>query len=195
MACEANLRSARHTRSSKGDHAGKRKGGGFASCKNQHSSYTKLVRITSRVLNAYKRTPNLSFCNILNDPTNTELKVAVEFWVRDDAQSSINEFEKRFANLAPVRSDDGRVGQRIQKWMNHTYNEAGLVLLPGQHRMSILYAEFIHRIGHHGVMTTVSKVRLTFWITNLIRIVKSIVKGCVTCRKITEALAEQVMAP
>ena len=84
---------------------------------------------------------------------------------------------------------------RIQKWMNHTYNEAGLVLLPGQHRMSILYAEFNHRIGHHGVMATVSKVRLTFWITNLIRIVKSIVKGCVTCRKITKALAEQVMAP
>ena len=86
----------------------------------KHPSYTKLVRITSRVLNAYKRAPNLSFCNILNEPTSTELKVAVEVLGRD-AQSSINEFEKRFANLGPVKSDVGiyRVGQNPEMDESH----------------------------------------------------------------------------
>ena len=160
------------------------------------SSYVRLIRVTARILSMYIPNPSLSFRNVIQHPTQMNLKQATEYWIRD-AQQSISEFENRFANLGPVKSEDGifRVGQRVQRWTDYNYNEPGLVLLPGEHRLSYLYVLFIHRIGHNGVMATVSKVRLKFWVTNLNNMVKNLIKGCVICRKHARALGEQIMAP
>ena len=161
---------------------------------NRYSSHINLIRVTARVLSMYR--PSLSFRNILNQPTQTKLNFAIEFWIRD-AQLSIGEVEKRFANLGPIRGADGifRVGQRVQKWTDYTYNKSGLVLLPGEHKLSYLYAMYMHSIGHNGVMATMSKIRLRFWVTNLNRVVTNLVKKYVTCRKNAHILEEQIMAP
>ena len=121
------------------------------------SSYVKLIRVTARIYSMYKPDPNLSFKNAVDCPIPLNLKVALEYWTKD-AQKSIKEVENSFANLGPIKGDDGifRVGQRIQRWTNYSYNEPGLVLLPGEHRLSYLYASFIYGIGHNGTTATIS---------------------------------------
>ena len=63
---------------------------------------------------------------------------ATLFWIRD-AQSSIDHFEKRFAKLECVENSDGIyiVGKRVEKWLQNSYNDVGLILLPHKHRLSL----------------------------------------------------------
>ena len=75
------------------------------------------------------------------------------------------------------------VGTRTEKWMEISYNRKNSILLPFSHRFSKLYAEFIHSISHVGILATVAKIRLQFWIVNLPKMVKSIVYHCIPCRK------------
>jgi hypothetical protein len=87
------------------------------------------------------------------------------------------------------------VGKRIEKWLEYSYNDNGLILLPYEHRLSFIYALFIHNLGHNGVETTIAKIRLKFWICRIRRIVKSIVSNCVICRRNAKDFETQVMAP
>ena len=162
----------------------------------KYSSFIKLLKVTCRVLSMYRREPQPLFRNALNQPTSLDYQQATLFWIRD-AQSSIDHFEKRFAKLGPVENNDGiyMVGKRVEKWLENSYNDVGLILLPQKHRLSYLYTLFIHRLGHHGVAATISKVRLKFWIIKLSQVAKSIIKRCVTCRKNAKRMEEQVMSP
>ena len=56
-----------------------------------------------------------------------------------------------------------------------------------------LFVEHKHRIGHHGVLTTASKVRTRYWIPKLLKLVKSIKSKCIICRKLDKRVSEQVM--
>ena len=74
-----------------------------------------------------------------------------------------------------------------------TYNNKEVILLPHSHRFSRLYVEYIHNRGHHGVLSTASKVRARFWITKLLNMVKSIKSQCIICKKLDKTLSQQVM--
>ena len=52
-----------------------------------------------------------------------------------------------------------------------------------EHKFSKLYAEFVHSISHSGLLTSVSKVRLQFWVINLMKMMKAIVYHCISRRK------------
>ena len=107
-------------------------------------------------------------------------------WIKD-AQSKFNceEMKNGFPRLAPLQIEDGSwvLGTRTKKWMEMSYNNKFVYLLPYKHHFSKLYATFVHSISHLGVALTVSKIRLHFWIINIHKMVKSIVYQCVTCRK------------
>ena len=87
--------------------------------------------------------------------------------------------------------DDGLlvVGGRAEKWFNFRYDNELLVLLPYKHTISKLFAEYIHEEGGHlGVSATVSKIRSRVWITNLPKMERNIISGCITCRKAKKKL-------
>ena len=161
-------------------------------------SYMKLICTTARVLSFYQRKPMLSFRNALLSPTSKDLEHAATFWILD-AQGQFTEkmIQEKFCKLSPRLREDGIfvVGTRVEKWLNETYNENGLVLLPVDHRLSKLYSMFIHNICHSGVATTVSKIRRRYWIVNLTKLVKSIVNKCVLCRSKRKMHVEQLMSP
>ena len=129
------------------------------------SRFTKLIRVTARVLSMYKYLPNPSFKNAVLSITKLQLVDAEYFWVKD-AQKDITdaELEKRYNRLSPKRKHDGViiVGQRREKWMGMNYNGEELMLLSYSHPFSKLYAEHIHKQDHlggggGGVSATTSK--------------------------------------
>ena len=163
----------------------------------RYSIFLRLIRVTARILSFYKHLPVLSLTNALLNPTIKDLEDAEYFWVKQ-AQISItdDDLKKQFRRLSPRRKDDGViiVGQRAEKWMQLTYNEEHLILIPYHHPFAKLYATFIHKQDHLGVAATVSKIRLKYWIVNLGKMVKSIRHHCVDCRKLCKKLESQVMA-
>ena len=161
-------------------------------CINRFSSYIRLLRVTARVIATYGPPPALR--NIGQDVTASQLKQAEIFWVKE-AQKEITDEDltHRFARLSPRRQSNGiiTVGHRMEKWMQMTYNNNKLLLLPYNHPFSKLYVQMIHNSlhlsGFTSVTATTSKVRLKFWITHLEKMVKSIKHRCVDCRKINKA--------
>ena len=74
-----------------------------------------------------------------------------------------------------------------------SYDNNEVILLPYEHRFTRLYAEYTHRKGHHGVATTVSKIRKRFWIPKIHNMIKSIRYNCVTCKKLDNKPNQQIM--
>ena len=76
---------------------------------------------------------------------------------------------------------------------SHCNSEKYYSLLPFTHKQSCLNAKHIHEEGPQGVSLTTSKVRSRFWIIGLPRMVKSIRYNCVTCNKLDNQTATQLM--
>lgn len=162
---------------------------------NRHSSYNKLLRVTARVLAMYVRAP-VSLKNATKTLTPDDISKAERFWIIDAQRKMLTDVKKsKYKRLCPKRREDGVivVGHRTGKWVHLSYDKREVILILREHRFSKLYAEHIHRKGHHGVSTTVSKIRLRFWIPQIHNIVKSISYSCVTCKKLDENLNKQVM--
>jgi len=98
--------------------------------------------------------------------------------------------------LNPRTRKDGIVvvGGRAEKWMDISYDNKELPLLPKDNRLSLLVTEHAHQKSHLGVSATTATVRLEYWIPNLQRIAKTIKNKCVTCKRLDKSFAEQRMA-
>ena len=59
------------------------------------------------------------------------------------------------------------VGGRAIRAFESSYDAEELILLPYNHPISRLYAQRVHKRGHTGASTTMSKIRSRFWIPNL----------------------------
>lgn len=81
----------------------------------------------------------------------------------------------------------------MERWVEMSYNEHEVPLLPQKHDISRLYAKYVHEKGHCGVSAPASKVRSTFSVIRIHRIVKSIKFNCVKCKKLDKKTATQVM--
>ena len=163
------------------------------------SGYNKLLRVTARVLAVYR--PPSALKNIALDVDASHMNEAEQFWVRE-AQRSISDedLKHRLVKLSPKRQPNGliTVGHRMEKWMQMSYNNNKLLLLPYDHPMAKLYVLDIHNSlhlsGYTSIAATTSRVRLKFWITRLETMVKSIKHKCVECRKINKARLKESQA-
>ena len=163
----------------------------------RYSKYTKLIRVTARILAMYQRRPKPSLKNVITAPTKEDLDNATLFWIRD-AQDQIRQDvqDGKYQRLCPKTLLNGIiiVGGRVERWVEMSYNNHEVILLPHNHRFSRLYAEYIHNEAHLGVAATTSKIRRRFWIPNLQKLVKSIRYRCVICKKLNKELTSQIMS-
>ena len=163
------------------------------------SSYTRLMHVTARVLAMYKPPP--AFTNAVNEISIKDVEEAEMFWIRC-AQRSITQkdLETTYVRLGPKVREDGiiTVGHRMEKWMQMTYNNNKLILLPYHHPISKLFVlekhNSLHISGYTGIQATACKVRLKFWITRLETMIKSIKHKCVDCRKLNKARLKEKQA-
>ena len=158
----------------------------------------KLVRCTARVLRVFKGSLKPSLRNISENPTTTEISEA-QVYLALRAQSVISQEIKngKFERLSLMKGPRGEylVGRKGERWLEFSYDKHHVILLPYNHRFSWLYARFIHSISHHGVATTVAKIRLRYWIVNAAKMVKTIIFKCIPCRTQRKKCLEQLMSP
>ena len=160
------------------------------------SSYLKLIETTARVLSVLKREPTFYLLRIKREPKAKDYASAVNFWIHECQHDFIQEeIQQKYKRLTPHKRSDGVwvVGSRSKKWIAITEDHNEPILLPYEHPFTRLYAQFIHIIAHCGVATTISKIRLKYWIVNLKRMVKSIVHHCLICQRHRKETVEQIM--
>lgn len=156
------------------------------------SDYNRLLRVTARILKLYHKEPKATLKNATQEITSKDVKAEEVFWIKE-AQRNMNNDIKHgtYRRLCPRLRDDGIyvISGRAEKWLEIGYNKEDIILLPYQHRFARLY----HAKGHHGVLTSASKIRARFWITKLLKMIQSVKLNCVTCKKLDKKLSGQVM--
>ena len=75
----------------------------------------------------------------------------------------------KYKQLAPQIPEKGvwMVGSRMENWVEFTYDNLTVPILPYNNRFSKLYAEHIHKNSHTNISMTVANIRWRFWIINL----------------------------
>ena len=94
------------------------------------------------------------------------LKRAEVNWIKDAQVSLPERIEKGdFQRLNPTEQNGIIVvGGRAEKWMEISYDNKSIALLPRDHQLSLLYSRYVHQQSHLGISATMAKIRLKFCI-------------------------------
>ena len=115
------------------------------------------------------------------------------------AEELKNGFENgkgRFRKLAPLLGEDGvwRVGSRARKHVPFTFDHKPPVLLPPDHKITLLLMREAHLLGHPGQDGTLARFRIRgYWTTRGGQLAKKIKVNCVPCRKVEHKTLTQPM--
>ncbi|XP_071138915.1 uncharacterized protein [Mytilus edulis] len=161
----------------------------------RYSSYQKLLRITAymyRFINNCRNNDKLTGNLSVN-----EIQTASTAWIRDsqlrkypDVIECLNNKSEKNVLVKQLRlymdkMNIIRCGGRIN---NAPIDESAKfpVLIPNKDRLCKLIVMDAHAKNFHsGLESTVTFIRQSYWIPSIRQCVKSILRNCVTCRKIT----------
>ena len=154
------------------------------------SNFFKFIRAVCRVLSIYKLK---SFNGVFVEPTGESLKITENFVIKE-VQKSLGDWNDKYKCLGPSEQDGFIVvGQRISKWLKDNWNQDYFILLPATHPFTSLYISYLHYLDHAGIEITLAKLQSRFWVPGAIKLIRSIKKKCVYCRKIDESISGQSM--
>lgn len=155
-------------------------------------NYNMLIAVTARILKIFK-VRSLKGLTLKLEPE--DLREAEQFWVREAQKCLPEDWERCFQRLGPFKTGDGTimVGQRMENWLKQNWNQNSFILLPAKHPFTILYINYLHRIDHAGVDVTLCKLQSKFWVPSARKIIKSVKKACVVCRKLDAKIEGQIM--
>ena len=149
----------------------------------RYSTMNRLLRVTAYVQTFIN---NLKGANE-RDNSHTCALSSTEILVRE-AQTSLTEHSKfqcwkQQFNLFLDPSGVWRCGGRIS-YAELPYSAKHPILLPKDHHLTSLIVLRAHkRVLHDGVKETLTEIRSKYWIIRGSSTVKTILKGCVICRK------------
>ena len=75
-----------------------------------------------------------------------------------------------------------------------SYEEKHTVLLPNEHRISLLITSHMDNHGHPGIATTTTKITRKYWILKANKLSKAVKFTRVTCREMAHKAEMQLMA-
>lgn len=173
----------------------------------KYSTWTALIRSVGILQNIYKAAPRSWLCK---RPERKELHVA-EIKIISEVQRHhfLEEYNsikagkpiaKRspLSKLNPFIGKDGilRVGGRVQVSDVLGYGERHPILLPKNEHVSSLVVRHHHnKIHHQGRSFTLAALRSAgFWVIGATGLVKSMLRNCITCKRLRGRPAEQIMA-
>lgn len=92
----------------------------------RYSDFGILIRVTTRILAMYQKTPKSSFKHAGKSLTPTDIAQAENFWIMEAQKGLYKDIEKgRYKRLCPRKNTDGTyvVGGRGERWMEMSHNK------------------------------------------------------------------------
>ena len=161
----------------------------------RYSSWFKLADISATILILGYKMMNCYKLGVKVIPSHSEaLKIVKKMWFRSMMKetkemlkttklSGLLIFEKESIMYATTRN-------KHENW-----NPDEIVVLSPKHPLTRLILRSMHEVDHRGIMHTVAKSRIFYWIPQAGKLLRKIKNNCYTCRiKDAEAM-RQLMAP
>ena len=102
----------------------------------------------------------------------------------------------RYRKLAPSCDGDGvwRVGSRLHNFVPFTSDKKMPVILPPDHRVTLLIMREAHQFAHPGHDGTLSRFHYNgYWTVRAGHLARNVKKQCVPCRKVDRVAMSQAM--
>jgi hypothetical protein len=158
----------------------------------RYSDIYKLIRISAIIMAiAKKRSVRIDVGSL----SASDYEAAEKKWIKYLQTDIASDWKTSFKRLGAEISDDGIivVGSRMAEWLKATWNQTEFILLPPKSNFTRLYLLSMHNKDHFEVEATLAKVRSKCWIPGVRRMIKTIRKSCVTCRKKQRIIYSQKM--
>ncbi|XP_065664738.1 uncharacterized protein LOC136086370 [Hydra vulgaris] len=155
------------------------------------SSFEKLIITTAyvfRFINNLVKTMKKLPLNKQVLLTSDEYKYALNEWIKDEQRILRNDrrFDKLRSSLKLFDNEDKllRLRGRFEKANSNFTAKHPLILRGKESWFTILLIRNCHeKVLHHGIESTLNKVRSQFWIIKERSMIKSIIRQCVICKK------------
>ena len=158
------------------------------------SSLKKMIRVLAWML----RAPDVIIKKkqfTPNSLSSAELNIAKQMLIKysqkelhTELKNAVENGKGKYRRLAPVidKKEIWRVGARVKNHVPFTFDSQMPVILPPNHRFTLLAMEESHRFSHSGQDGTVSRFRARgYWTVRAGVIAKTVKNACVPCRKVT----------
>ena len=159
----------------------------FSQVCEQFSSYDRLINALARVKQALKKKSFKGASHLT-----TRSRRAAEHWCILQAQScwkSVKEVDSQFRSVKCIEKD----GIFVVQARNHLSGPLPIIL-PPKHRFTSLALFKAHEdCFHAGRAKTSARFRMRFHTSHLNRVVASVCKSCMSCRRVKKVLLKQQM--
>ncbi len=128
---------------------------------------------------------------------------AAELFLLEKAQKDLKTAKMRSLNVDTVTEEDVNgiarklvvIGSRGRNQIHGVYGQANLPVLTKEHKLSELYAQAAHEIGHEGMASTLHRTRKRVWIIHGRALADFVKSKCTECRLKEKKCMEQKMGP
>ena len=166
------------------------------------SSWNNMIRILAWMLRALVGV-TYSMRYVSDALSRRELKQAKRLLLKHAQQGCVDELSNaaangkgRFRKLAPLLGEDGvyRVGSRVKQFVPFTFDHQPPVILPYDHKITLLIMREAHLLAHQGQDGTLARFRARgYWTTRGGQLAKKVKTNCVPCRKVDHKTMTQPM--
>ena len=92
----------------------------------------------------------------------------------------------RQLNVYPDKKGLLRVKSKFSRWKDDESVRFPILLPKNSILTSLIIMDFHERYSHAGCYRLLSELRKQFWVPHYFSVVKRILKGCITCKKVNQ---------
>ena len=161
----------------------------------RYSSWHKLLDVSAQVLIAGYKLLNYFKLGVKVIPSYLEAKRKVKaMWLKSMMKETKQMLKRsKLSGLLIFEKDD--IIYATTRVKQENWNPAQLIVLSPRHPVTRLILRDQHEVDHRGVMHTVARSRLLYWIPQAAKIVRKIKANCFQCRLKDADAMKQLMAP
>ena len=161
----------------------------------RYSSWHKLVDVSAQVLIAGNMLLNHLKLGVRVVPTNSEArKIVKEMWFQSMMKET-REMLKTTKLPGLLIFEKHGIIYATTRAQQENWNPVNLIVLSPKHPVTRLILRSMHEIDHRGVMHTVARSRIFYWIPQAAKIVRKVKANCFQCRLNDAQAMKQLMAP
>ena len=135
-----------------------------------------------------------SFKAILINPTVDSIEKAENFLIKTEQKHLDMNWEHKYKRLGPnLENGIILVGERIANWLKNNWNQNKFILMPLNSKLMKLYIQYLHKMDHGGIESTLAKLQSKFWLIGARKMIRSVKNKCVTCRRAKAKTVQQSM--
>ena len=161
----------------------------------RYNSWLKLINVSATTLILGQKIINKYKLGVKIIPTFSQAQIIVkELWIKSMMKETREMLKKTKLPGLMIFDQDGII-YATTRVKQENWNPDKLIVLSPKHPLTTMILRSMHEVDHRGVMHTVARSRIFYWIPQAAKLLRKIKKNCYCCRRKDAEAMKQLMAP